>query len=224
MNKKSIVIIVAHPDDEVLACGGTSSRLSKEGHTVNLLVLSTGMMSRGDFNETDLKQLQFEALEAAKFIGIKNIEFGMFPDNQMDTVPLLDVVKKVEEFVKKYQPDIIFTHHKGDINVDHSVTFKAVMTATRPLPETKEIQILASEVLSSSEFGSADQRIVPNVYFRLSREDIQNAVDALACYKTEIRLWPHPRSTKALEVNSLLRGSECGVEYAEAFEVMRFIY
>ena len=224
MNKKSIVIIVAHPDDEVLACGGTSSRLSKEGHTVNLLVLSTGMMSRGDFNETDLKQLQFEALEAAKFIGIRNIEFGMFPDNQMDTVPLLDVVKKVEEFVAKYQPDIIFTHHKGDINVDHLVTFKAVMTATRPLPETKEIQILASEVLSSSEVGSADQRIVPNVYFRLSREDIQNAMDALACYRTEIRLWPHPRSTKALEVNSLLRGSECGVEYAEAFEVMRFIY
>lgn len=224
MDKKSIAIIVAHPDDEVLACGGTSSRLSKEGHTVNLLVLSTGMMSRGNFNENDLKQLQFETREAAKYTGIKNIEFGSFPDNKMDTVPLLDVVKKVEEFVTKYKSEIIFTHHKGDINIDHLLTFKAVMTATRPLPGTKEIQIFASEVLSSSEFGSSDQRIVPNVYFRLSREDIKNAMDALACYKTEIRSWPHPRSIKALEVNSLLRGSECGVEYAEAFEVMRFVY
>ena len=220
---KAVAAIMAHPDDEVLGCGGTLKNLSRHGVSVHVLILASGLTSRGVKNKVALESLKENARIASKKLGVKTIEFADFPDNAMDSVQLLDIVKRVEEFVLKVEPDIIFTHHNGDINIDHEITQRAVMTSTRALPGSRPIEILACEVLSSSEFGPAARRLQPHMYIRLEDEDVAACLDALSSYTGEIRDWPHPRSQKALQHQISLRGAECGFEAAEAFEVLRIV-
>ena len=144
---KAVAAIMAHPDDEVLGCGGTLKNLSRHGVSVHVLILASGLTSRGVKNKVALESLKENARIASKKLGVKTIEFADFPDNAMDSVQLLDIVKRVEEFVLKVEPDIIFTHHNGDINIDHEITQRAVMTSTRALPGSRPIEILACEVL-----------------------------------------------------------------------------
>ena len=220
---KKIAVVMAHPDDEVLGCGASIARFASAGASVHILILATGLTSRGPADEAALGVLKHEAMKAAETLGAKSIDFADFPDNAMDTCPLLDIVKAVEIFISKIQPDMIFTHHSGDINIDHDIAQRAVLTAARMLPDTRPVEILACEVLSSSEFGPADKRLKPHYYIRLSDEDVQAAASALECYKGEIRDWPHPRSQKALTHQLRLRGAECGWGAAEAFEVLRVV-
>ena len=224
MNKiHTVAAIMAHPDDEVLGCGGSLARLSRSGASVHIFILATGLTSRGPANTEALLELKDKAKAATTRLGATSIDFGDFPDNAMDSLPLLEIVKKVELFVTKIKPDLIFTHHSGDINIDHDLTQRAVMTATRALPGSKPLEVLACEVLSSTEFGPANKPLKPHLYVRLTEEDVNAAIDALACYEEEIRDWPHPRSAKALEHQLRLRGAECGVDAAEVFEVLRMV-
>ncbi|MDC0649735.1 PIG-L family deacetylase [Candidatus Puniceispirillum sp.] len=218
---KKVAVIMAHPDDEVLGCGASIARLAGEGASVHILIMATGLTSRGEADAKALDALKDEAKVAANMLGAASVEFADFPDNAMDTRALLDVVKTVEIFISKTDPDMIFTHHSGDINIDHDITQRAVLTAARMLPDTKPIEILACEVLSSTEFGPADKRLKPNCYIRVSDDNLQAALDALGCYKGEIRHWPHPRSKEALMHQLRLRGAECGWGAAEVFEILR---
>ena len=214
---------MAHPDDEVLGCGGSLARLSRSGASVHIFILATGLTSRGPVDKASLLALKNQARSAANRLGATTIDFANFPDNSMDSVKLLDIVKQVESFLTKTKPDLIFTHHNGDINIDHDLTQRAVMTATRALPGTQPLDVLACEVSSSTEFGPANKRLQPHLYIRLTEDDVKAAIDALVCYEGEIRDWPHPRSAKALEHQLRLRGAECGVEAAEVFEVLRMV-
>ena len=219
----SVAAIMAHPDDEVLGCGGSLARLSRSGASVQILILATGLTSRGPVGNAPLLALKDQARSAADRLGATTIDFADFPDNAMDSVKLLDIVKQVESFLAKTEPDLIFTHHNGDINIDHDLTQRAVMTATRALPDSKPFDVLACEVLSSTEFGPANKCLKPHLYMRLTEDDVKAAIDALVCYEGEIRDWPHPRSVKALEHQLRLRGAECGVEAAEVFEVLKMV-
>ena len=224
MNKiHTVAAIMAHPDDEVLGCGGSLARLSRSGASVHIFILATGLTSRGPADAAALMALKDQARAAAARLGVATIDFADFPDNAMDSVSMLEIVKRVESFVNKIKPDLIFTHHNGDINIDHDLTQRAVMTATRALPKSKPVEVLACEVLSSTEFGPANRRLQPHLYMRLTEEDMNAAIDALTCYENEIRDWPHPRSTKALEHQLRLRGAECGADAAEVFEVLRMV-
>ena len=220
---RTVAAIMAHPDDEVLGCGGSLARLSRSGASVHIFILATGLTSRGPVDKAALLALKDQARAAATTLGASTIDFADFPDNAMDTVSLLEIVKQVGSFVTKIEPDLIFTHHSGDINIDHDLTQRAVMTATRALPKSKPLEVLACEVLSSTEFGPATRRLQPHLYMRLTEEDMRAAIDALTCYKGEIRDWPHPRSTKALEHQLRLRGAESGFDAAEVFEVLRMV-
>lgn len=220
---KNIAVIMAHPDDEILGCGATISRLAREGMSVHILILATGLTSRGPASNTALNTLKQEATQAVSRLGASTIHFADFPDNAMDTRPLLEIIKQVENFIERIDPDIIFTHHNGDINIDHDITQRAVLTATRSLPDTKPVEIFACDVLSSTEFGRSDRRPRPDVYFRLEENDIAAIQEALECYRGEIRSWPHPRSTQALEHKLRLRGAECGYNAAEAFEILKIV-
>ena len=219
----TVAAIMAHPDDEVLGCGGSLARLSRSGASVHIFILATGLTSRGPADNASLLELKDQARSAADRLGATTIDFADFPDNAMDSVKLLDIVKQVESFLTKTEPDLIFTHHNGDINIDHDLTQRAVMTATRALPGSKPFDVLACEVLSSTEFGPANKRLQPHLYMRLTEDDVKAAIDALVCYEGEIRDWPHPRSAKALEHQLRLRGAECGAEAAEVFEVLRMV-
>jgi len=219
----TVAAIMAHPDDEVLGCGGSLARLSRSGASVHIFILATGLTSRGPVDEAALLALKDQARAATVKLGAATIDFADFPDNAMDSVSLLEIVKQVESFVTKIKPDLIFTHHNGDINVDHDLTQRAVMTATRALPKSKPVEVLACEVLSSTEFGPANRRLQPHLYLRLTEEDVNAAIDALKCYDDEVRDWPHPRSAQALEHQLRLRGAECGADAAEVFEVLRIV-
>lgn len=214
---------MAHPDDEVLGCGGSLSRLAREGASLHVLIMASGLTSRGSTEEQALKILKEEAKKAAVILGVSSIEFLDFPDNAMDSCPLLDIIKPIETYLAKIDPDMIFTHHSSDINIDHDITQRAVLTAARRLPGTKPIEILAAEILSSSEFGLATRPLFHNYYIRLQEEDVKTALAALACYKGEIRDWPHPRSIDALTHQFRLRGAECGYAAAEVFEVLKVV-
>jgi LmbE family N-acetylglucosaminyl deacetylase len=221
-----VLVVAAHPDDEVLGCGGTAARRAAAGDALHIGILGTGVTSRGDGQEAGeaVRMLQADAREVAGMLGAKSIVFGDFPDNRMDERPLLEVVKQVEKWIGEIGPDVVYTHHAGDLNVDHRVTSLAVLTATRPLPASAVRELYAFEVPSSTEwaFGQAGPAFRPNVF-----EDIAAMIDlkvrCLQRYSGEIRAFPHPRSGEALRAAARRWGSVAGLPYAEAFELIRSV-
>lgn len=223
MNDK-ILIVVAHPDDEVLGCGGTAAKLVNNGDEVYVLILGQGAASRyenddGEKIKGELEELRKHMYAANETMGVKEVFTDELPDNKFDTVPLLDIVKIIENIKNKIRPDIIFTHYEKDLNVDHQITYKAVITATRPLPEEKVREIYSFQTLSSTEW-SYPLSFSPDVFFDIS-ETMDLKLKALGCYKTEMREFPHPRSSEGAELNAKTWGMKVGIEYAEAFKCVR---
>ena len=224
----NILVVAAHPDDEILGCGGTMARLAREGHEVRIAILAEGMSARyANREDADQKQLQHlhaRAHQAAEKVGAKELVLCKLPDNRLDTVPLLDVVKLVEELVTRFRPEVIYTHHPGDLNVDHGVVHRAVLTATRPLAGQCVKEIYAFEVPSSTEW--AFQRLEPsfraNVFVDITGT-LETKIEALACYDTETRTFPHPRSAEALRAIATRWGSVAGLPAVEAFELIRSV-
>ncbi|MCJ7656088.1 MAG: PIG-L family deacetylase [Dehalococcoidia bacterium] len=225
---KLILVIAAHPDDEVLGCGATIAKHALEGDKVCCLILGEGITSRydqrGDASRKKLKQLKSEAKQATQILGVKKISFRDFPDNRFDSVPLLDIVKVVEDFVSKLQPDVIYTHHGGDLNIDHQIVHRAVLTAARPLENCPVKEIYTFEVPSSTEwaFQQFEPAFHPNVFVDIT-ETLEIKVQALQIYESEARPFPHPRSPEALRAIARRWGSVVGLEAAEAFQLVRSI-
>jgi len=221
-----ILIIVAHPDDEVLGCGGTIARLIKEGFEVYTLILGEGITSRDNMRdrkrrEEEITELKGEAKEANKILGVKEVFFYDFPDNRFDTVPFLDIVKVVEKIKNSINPEIIFTHYERDLNVDHQITYRAVITATRPLKEESVKEIYSFEIPSSTEWRYP-LSFSPDIFFDISTT-IDIKIRALEKYKTELRKYPHPRSLEGVKLIAKNWGIKVGLEYAEAFKVVRIL-
>ena len=219
-----ILVVAAHPDDEVLGCGGTIARHVSEGDEVYCLILGDGITAR-DLDKKEatvqLKQLKEHAKKSAKILGIKEIYFNGYKDLYFDTIPLLEIVKCVEKYKTQIQPDIIYTHHYGDLNIDHQITFKAVLTATRPMDKETVKTIYSFEVPSSTEW-TFNNSFKPNVFV-----DVEGMMDkknkAFHCYKTETRLFPHPRSFVNLIFTASKWGSLVNLQSVEAFELIREI-
>jgi len=221
-----ILIIAAHPDDEVLGCGGTIARHAQEGHQVHILILGEGITSRFDdrskASTADLEQLHDQAQRAGEYLGVKNVIVHGFPDNRFDTVSLLDIVKRIEEQIDAIQPEIVYAQHGGDLNIDHALTFRAVMTATRPLAGTGVKRVYAYEVPSSTEwsFQKFEPAFRPDTFVDISTT-LEKKIGAMAIYETESRAFPHPRSPEALLARAAYWGSAAGLKAAEAFELIR---
>jgi len=222
-----VLVIVAHPDDEVLGCGATMARLAREGHQVHAVILGEGITSRRlHREETDpslLDTLRESSREAAKILGAEKPQFNGLPDNRFDTVALLDVVKLVEEVVERVAPAAIYTHHGGDLNIDHRVVHQAVLTATRPVAGCPVKEVYACEIPSATEWSFGQLRpFVPTVFVDVS-ETLELKVRAMELYKSEIRAFPHPRSQEVMRANALHWGSTAGLGWAEAFQLIRSI-
>lgn len=226
MINKTVLIIAAHPDDEVLGCGGTAARLVKEGHDVYTAILGEGITSRDDTRQPEKRAQEFARLkeqswDANETLGIKELFLFDFPDNRFDTVPLLDIVKVIEKVKKNVKPGIIFTHFQNDLNIDHQITYRAVMTASRPMPGETVKEIYAFEVLSSTEW-CFPLSFSPDCFFDITAAiDIKTA--ALEKYQGELKEYPHPRSIKGMRLNAEQWGMKTGVSYAEAFKVVRLM-
>ena len=222
MNKK-ILVVAAHADDEVLGCGGTVARHVAEGDEVHVVFMADGVKSRS-VNQTDQLEYRKQARdEALKILGVAKCYALDFPDNCMDSVPLLDVVQSLEPIIEEVQPARVFTHHFGDLNVDHRITHQAVMTACRPVPNTSIKEILGFEVLSSTEWATPNvDQFLPNLFVDISKY-VAIKVEAANAYELEMRDKPHSRSFENLTALSTYRGHGVGVNHAEAFMAYRIL-
>lgn len=223
-----VLVVAAHPDDEVLGCGATIARLTREGAEVYIAILGEGITSRYEKEEwVDrklLEKLHAASRRVAALLGAKDLFIHDLPDNKFDTVPLLDVAKIIEDIIKQVRPQVIYTHHGGDLNIDHSITARAALTATRPVAGCPVRELLAFEVPSSTEW--AFQQYEP-VFRADVFMDVQATIDAkvkaMELYEGEMRPFPHPRSAEALRAIARRWGSVAGVDSAEAFELVRSI-
>lgn len=221
----NILVVAAHPDDEVLGCGGAIARHSAEGDAVHVLILAQGIASRTVADSAEqLVRLRDAADKANKVLHVSSLTFKEFPDNRMDSVDRLDITKTVEEHICNLKPRVVYTHHAGDLNVDHRRTHEAVMTACRPLPGSQVATVLFFEVASSTEWQSPAPALVfaPNWFVDISKT-LEMKKQALLAYQSEMRDWPHPRSIEAVEHLARWRGATVGVEAAEAFALGRNI-
>jgi len=225
--KKKILVIAAHPDDELLGLGGTIHQCISENNShVRVIILSNGIGSRKiEINEKEIEKKLASIYKASKILGVNKVKVHDLPDNRFDSVDLLDVIKIVESEIDDFDPDIILTHHEMDLNIDHRIVFQAVITATRPMQESKSILIMTFETPSSTEWQAQDSHTAfhPNFYQMISKKNIVAKQQAMKAYTTEYRSYPHPRSTKALEIIARRWGTVIGVEFAEAFKIIRLI-
>ena len=221
---KRILIVAAHPDDEVLGCGATIARLTNEGNEVYTLILGEGITSR--YGQRDIKKrrkeissLKKQIYAANNILGVKKIFVYNLPDNRFDTVPLLDIIKKIEKIKVKIKPDIIYTHSEEDLNIDHRITYNAVMTACRPVAGNSVKEIYSFEIPSSTDWGCGKQ-FVPDKYINIA-QTFDRKIKALQVYKGEIREYPHPRSPEALKIIAKRWGIKVGINMAEPFKTIR---
>jgi LmbE family N-acetylglucosaminyl deacetylase len=231
-----VLVIAAHPDDEVLGMGGTIKKLTQTGHNVKIVIMATGITSRRSENyknsqtyvanpkilkkmDIQIKQLQKDAIRSSKILGVKDIEFEDFPDNELDTISNLEITKKIEKIISVFNPDTIFTHSKFDINVDHRSLYNATITATRPRNKSNVKDVISFEVPSSTEWDFPSQ-FSPNIFVDISKE-LPFKLKALKQYKTEIEKFPHPRSLESVEIISKRWGTVSGFNAAEAFSLVR---
>ena len=225
MKTQQVLIIAAHPDDEVLGCGGTIARHCKQGDNVTVLIMADGVNSRSvDSQAQNIDERKICAHQANSILGVSDLILLSYPDNKMDTVPLLDVVKDIEKVIDKIHPEIIYTHNACDVNIDHRIVNDAVVTACRALPEQSVKQLLFFEIPSSTEWRPPASGYVfqPNWFTDIS-DTLEIKLEALSAYSEELREFPHPRSLKAVEHLACWRGASTGLIAAEAFELARMI-
>lgn len=227
---KRILVVAAHPDDEVLGCGGTIARHVDAGDEVRIVIVAEGATSRQLQRSrsqvaNELSELKKAAQTACSILGGTSIEHLNLPDNRLDSLDRLDLIKHTERLIRKHKPEIVYTHHAGDVNIDHRRLHEAVITACRPTPGQTVRRILSFEVASSTEWqppgsGSAFQ---PNWFVNITAQWPRKQ-QALEAYFSEMREWPHARSIRAVKHLAQWRGAQAGVESAECFMLLRNIH
>lgn len=219
----NILVVAAHPDDEVLGCGGTIARHSEQGDNVHIVILAEGITSRDNARDLNnrkdqLTRLSEYARRAGEVLGVRSVALEGFPDNRMDSANLLDVIKVVEGHIARVSPGILYTHHGGDLNIDHRIVHNAAITACRPFPGQTVDTLLFFEIPSSTEWQVpyTEDPFWPNWFVDISGT-LDRKLEALSVYSSEMRTWPHPRSGEGIEHLARHRGASIGCTAAEAF-------
>lgn len=231
LRNKRIMIVVAHPDDELLGLGATFHKLINEYNVqTHVVILGEGITSRSDTRDVEIWKNEMathrENIKKAQLaIGYHSTSIYDFPDNRFDSVALLDIIKVVEKEKAAFMPEVIFTHHGGDVNVDHQRTFEAVHTACRPMQQEIVKTIITFETPSGTEWRSpTDPRhFLPNLFFSISETNLEAKIKGMESYEFERRKYPHPRSPEALKIQAQRWGIVVGTNFAEAFCLVRSI-
>lgn len=220
-----VLVVAAHPDDEVLGIGATIAKRVLSGDECHCVILGEGITARGEtrdeYDGNEQIPLKRDAMESAQLIGFSSLNFENLPDVRFDSLNLLDIVHKVQQYFFDINPDVVYTHHYGDLNIDHRLTFEAVSCACRPVPGWYPSEFYCFETPSSTEwnFGRKEMAFYPNTYVDVE-DTIEIKLKAMSCYKGEIRDYPHPRSLDILRALAMKRGSEVNCRFAEAFELI----
>ena len=225
LNFKKILIIAAHPDDEILGCGGMISKFKKLDIDFKIIFIAEGSTCR--FNSIDDKEAEEAirkrnayAIDVMEFIGIKNFKFYNLPCGRLDEIPIIEINKIIEKNINEYSPDAVFTHSLSDCNNDHKIIYNSSLMATRPVPKNKVINLYSFEILTSSEWNFENQ-FQPNYFLKLDDDDLKMKIDTINMYKSEIKEYPFPRSSEGIKTLAMFRGMQVGVKYAEAFKLIR---
>lgn len=221
---QTILVVAAHPDDEVLGMGGTIARHVIQGDRVHVLFLGDGVGARSGSETHLVEERCLAAQSALSVMGAQPGRFLTFPDNRFDSVPLLEIIQAIEVVKRELLPTMVYTHHGGDLNVDHQIACQAVLTAFRPQPEEHCREILSFEVASATEWASprSTAPFLPETFVEITPH-LAILEEACRCYGTELRADPHARSLEAILIGARKRGREVGVEAAEAFMTLRRI-
>lgn len=228
MSQDTVLIIAAHPDDEILGCGGSIVRHRKEGDQVSILILADGVGGRQDIGSppkpAEVEERHQCARRANNILGVEDLILLSYPDNRMDEVPLLKIVQDIERVLDRCKPAIIYTHHSCDVNIDHRLVHDAVITACRPQPGQCVRKLLFFETPSSTEWRPATSMppFEPQWFVDIS-DTLSLKLEAMAAYGPELRDFPHPRSLAAIEHLARWRGASIGLSAAEAFVLGRLI-
>ncbi|GAB5429127.1 MAG: PIG-L family deacetylase [Devosia indica] len=220
----SVLVVIAHPDDEVLGAGGTCHSLARQGVEINLCVMS-GSVDARKFRP-ELPDLHNDILAATLRIGIRDFVLGGFDNVKMNAVPHLDLVQFIEANILKYRPEYIFTHHPSDLNNDHQHTALACMAAARLFQRRSDVPrirgLYAMEILSSTDWAFPGHSVPfqPTTFHEIGEEGVIAKIEALAAYRGVSRAYPHPRSPEALRGQAATRGAQAGLFYAEAFQLL----
>lgn len=214
------LVVVAHPDDEVLGAGATIHKLTCLGHSVAVCTMANHAAARQNLSDTLLKDQE----EALSIIGVEKCYAADFPNIKMNTVPHLDMVQFIEKCIEDFGAEAIITHHPSDTNIDHQETSCAAQAAARLFQRKEGIPVLKlflfMEVLSSTEWAidSSTNRFVPNYFVEIGKDGVDVKLQALSAYTGVMRAYPHPRSEEAITGLAAYRGAQVGCNYAEAFE------
>jgi LmbE family N-acetylglucosaminyl deacetylase len=219
-----ILVVAAHPDDEVLGCGGLMARCANEGHEVYSMIVGEGFTARYDSRDagdrSPVDDLFDQARAVGRFLGAREVFLAKLPDLRFDTLPILDITKRIEEVVGKIRPDTVLTHSKGDLNNDHAIVHRATMAAVRPMDGSPVKTLRTFEVFSSTEWGFGQfGSFIPNWFFDVGTT-LEKKIAAMAMYPGEIRPFPHPRSREAIEAAARRWGSQVGLGAAEPFQTV----
>ena len=221
MKKNKILIVAAHPDDEILGCGGSISKL-KDTNDINVLFMTNGVSARRG-NKIKILERKTACLKLFKHLSLPNPTFFNFPDNEMDKVSLLTIIKKIEKKIRDYAPDTVITHYSHCLNIDHRLTFEAVITACRPVNKLSVKKILSFEIPSSTDWALfKGKNFQPNYFIDISNH-INKKLSFIKFYEDELRKYPHSRSSYLIKSLASVRGASCGVRYAEGFYLNRLI-
>lgn len=225
MKPARVLVVAAHPDDELLGCGAAVARHIAEGARAWTLVMAQGVAARPGLSAAEtarqLASLRKDSARANRMLGVERSLLLDFPDNRLDTVPRLDLIQAIEAVVGRFRPDLVYTHSGADLNVDHQLVSEAVRTACRPLPGSSVREIRAFETASATEWRFDRERaFTPNLFVGVE-SFLAKKLAALACYKGEMRAFPHPRSPDYLRALAKTRGAQSGFRAAEAFVLVR---
>jgi LmbE family N-acetylglucosaminyl deacetylase len=226
---KKLLIIAAHPDDDILGCGGVMSKYSKQGTEIKVVFIAEGTTCRFNLSDRESANVKREieyrnncAKKALAIFNIKNIKFYNLPCGRLDTIPIIEIGKIIENEIKSYEPDTIFTHSNIDVNNDHLTVFQASLQATRPNVLNFVQRVYLYEVLSSSEWRF-ENTFKPDIFISLDESNVNDKINALNMYNSEIKRFPFPRSSEGIKTLAKFRGMQAGCLFAESFVILREI-
>jgi LmbE family N-acetylglucosaminyl deacetylase len=223
-----ILIVAAHPDDDVLGCGGIMAKYSSS-KDFSILFIAEGDSCRFNKHNTESEKLKkniearrVSAIKSLSVFGITKIKFVDLPCGRLDTIPILDINHVIEGEIKNFNPSTIITHSEDDVNNDHRIVSRSVIMATRPYMGSSIKTVMSFEVQSSSEWNLINP-FKPNFFETLSKSQVNMKWRSISYYDNEVRVYPHPRSKEGVFYNAGYRGMQCGSHYAEAFRIIRGI-
>lgn len=219
---KKVLILSPHADDEILGCGGFISKYTKQKYLINVLILTNANKGAPEiYSSNQINKIRKEAKKANIIIGTKKLFFENLPALRLNNYPLYKISNIIEKYINRIQPEIVLIPSPNDINDDHKIIFKTAKVAMRPNKKIKIKKILSYEVLSETEWNENEKPFSPNYFVSLTKDDINNKVEAFLQYESQLKKFPHPRSKEAIMNLSKVRGSQAHTKYAEAFKVER---